>query len=221
MARAKTRADGPGRTATVSAVDAHFASIGSTIDWGNAPSWAAFATAVIAALIAVGAYQRERRRDRIAWQARVAAQAAKFAGWIMGDRTTTNLYLHNASDLPIFNVNVWFWQMDWNTHTTLEAAFDSFNHLEDQAVVAPGETVHKTLVGFDVAQEITVTFTDAQGVLWSRHKGTLQPHEGPGEKQPPWFQEIHWNRNDETRSPGGVLSRILAKLRRAAARKAS
>ncbi len=213
VARAEPRADGPGRAATVSAVDAHYASIGSTIDWGNAPSWAAFGTAVIAAGFAAGAYQRERRRDRIAWQARIGAQAFKFAGWITGDREATQLYLHNASDLPIYNVNVWFWQMDWFTHTTLAEAFENFNELHGEDVVAPGETIHKALPGFDVAQEITVTFTDAQGVLWSRHKGSLQPDGAPGKKQPVWFQEIHWNRADETSNPTGILGRLLSKVR--------
>lgn len=170
----------------------HHASIGSTIDWGNAPSWAAFGTAVIAATLGWGAYRREKRRDRIADQARVREQASKFAGWIESDASETRLYLRNASDLPIVNVTAWFYQMDWLTETTLKEATRNPTYISSFDVVAPGATLELNDLRFKVAQEISLTFTDAQGVLWARHKGSLDPYQPPGQRQPRWFEAIKW-----------------------------
>ena len=90
----------------------------SDIDWGNAPSWAAFAAGVTAATFAVQAYRREGRRDRIAEDLRLREQSGKVGAWLVRVNTEeVTVHCLNLSDLPVTDVFVVIWGVEFDYET--------------------------------------------------------------------------------------------------------
>lgn len=68
------------------------------IDYGDVPTWIAAAAAIVAGFYAARVYRTERRRDR---------QVTQVAVWSAIQGGLEVCYIHNGSQLPIGDVNVY------------------------------------------------------------------------------------------------------------------
>ena len=178
-----------------------YAFISDEIQWGNAPSWAAFIVATIAASLAYGAFLREQRRDLINSEIRLREQANKVAAW--WDPTQVDGYhvvIRNASELPVEDVEVIASYVEEVTHsykTNRSALPFTLTHTgphiyldaSGAPVLPPGESL---VVELEISREeapevsLVLSFRDAQGVQWKRSGGELVANEE--KPQPIWFR---------------------------------
>lgn len=188
------------RAATVSLVHTITIVIGNEapagFDWAELRGWGTLFAALIAASIAYRAFLRERRRDKIAAEIRLREQASRFSGWMIWTSEDHSFYLRNASDLPITDVNVRHWEGEPGQKVTFEQMMKDQWHADEFAVIAPGDTkrIDKQLysaMGINVLN-ISITFTDAQGILWARHQGKLIPNPLEAKSQPLWYRAFEF-----------------------------
>jgi len=123
---------------------------------------------------------------------RIREQANKFSGWLDVEDNRIRVFLRNASDLPIEGVNIWFWNRDLHEEATFRQAMSKWFELIACDVVAPGATYEKDIThlvpGAAHLLTMTLTYTDAQGVFWARHRGTLVDNPLRADDQPTWYQ---------------------------------
>jgi hypothetical protein len=171
-------------------------------DWGDVPTWLAFIAAVAAGIAAVFLYKTELERDRIAAADRRAqaeearrSQANKVAAWYVA-RTATygdnvrlpgfmlfGAMIRNASDLPIYDVYVTFYQV---THSSVAGKWGVIEVAPAKLalrVVPPGETelvnAPETMGAGDQQRFVVgIEFRDAAGGRWERDAmGQLRPND--------------------------------------------
>lgn len=157
------------------------------IQWGNAPSWAAFVTAAIAAVLAMAAFRREQRRDQVAQQIRLQEQANKVAAWRANWKRAglieNGVRVRNASDLPVDAVLVVIGSPEGQ---------GQFVRIID--VIPPGETIDVPFGRDDKPYgRVRIGFTDAQGVTWVRMNGKLTVDDD--KTQPSWYRAFALQQN--------------------------
>ncbi|NIZ90291.1 hypothetical protein [Kineococcus rubinsiae] len=182
-----------------------------SIDWGNAPSWAAVTAGSVAALLALGAYRRESRRDEINADQRLRVQAAKIGAWVTEtSATTVAVRCLNLSDMPAVRVTIDLWAgapgkykriveryylsaSDWppgySEVTVVPRLRQGFVRSPDPGPKAPGT---RQRVQSGLRWSIRCTFVDAQGIWWERRNGQLTSKgPWPGENTIEGFLETH------------------------------
>ncbi|WP_157874030.1 hypothetical protein [Kineococcus radiotolerans] len=185
------------------------------IDWGNAPSWAAFAAASIAATFAARAYRREERRDRLKTTLEIREQASKVGAWVEKNQGSDLVVrIMNTSDLPVTQARL-------RVHVTWEpcSAYRFHTVRHDGVRVGSGyedfelgtlSPKHDQMFPVSLEAELALAtarsatlelqFDDAQGVSWTRDNGRLESVKLG--LQPEWLAEVlRWQVEKE---PGPV-----------------
>lgn len=152
---------------------------------GQRPAWFAAVAAAIAGSLALSSFRREQRRDKVAQELRLREQSSKFSGWLEERNHQTILHLKNASELPIEQVNGWFWSGE-PYGQTFNDVLEKYCEMTWDRVVPPGTLLSRPL-DFDATDDnFSLSFTDAQGIFWVRHNGTLET--ATYKTQPRWYQ---------------------------------
>ncbi|MGY1855474.1 hypothetical protein [Modestobacter sp. SYSU DS0290] len=193
----------------------------SDVDWGNAPSWAAFGTAIIAARYAAGAYRREERRDRVNAELRLREQATKFSAWadlLPEERESSGrvvkseryaLTLRNSSDEIIENVVCDF----------LPKGKDDVLHTVTYTLVAPGGREEVALPYELLVQQpdVRASFVDGKGITWIRFRGRLDASTADGVRQPVWWRAYEYEPGVLVQVFGQTIASVVSVLGQAIA----
>ena len=152
------------------------------LDMGSVPTWLAFASALTAVSFTWRALVRERKRDAARELDDRKAQADKFAAWITReDRSAQGsgdfiLRLRNASDLPIYDVNMQVLNLQDNAtlrdYSLPVVNPDSGGFLQrlDPGVQGTLNTLalRDSTLRRPISYAVSVEFRDASGAQWQR-----------------------------------------------------
>lgn len=144
------------------------------------PAWLEVGSNVFSAIGTVGAFgigmvllRQEHRREEQRNEEQRRSQAVKVSAWLEATRTSTGgqeiyFHVHNASDMPIFEVSL---------QTPLPE--DEATEAEFIALIPPGQTIKRPaprewLSSYHEPEPVAVEFLDSSDNHWVRNEqGTL------------------------------------------------
>ena len=159
--------------------------------------WAGVLVDLLSAIGTIGAFavglflfRREHRREEAHNEDERRSQAVKVSAWVEAKRTGTGgreiaFFVHNASDMPIFEVS-------------MPTPDEDDDEAEFIGLVPPGQTIERPaprewLATYYSPEPVEIEFLDSSGQQWTRNEQGFLAKTGPdgsAARPVPWWRRL-------------------------------